>query len=182
MNRETNSSENDRVYYEQNHEHARSLNAHLHRIPPLAMTLTGGIWFAVGIKSDIDIWIKSSLLFFTGVSNLFLILVSLKIRDVFQSYLEWLEEFNSDTFVKGSPKSPTVKSLGKYTMLIYFMALMFFATFISFLGVIHTLREKDIWLLVIISLLEIIVLILFWASINWKELSASNNADNNADE
>ena len=47
MNKEN--FEREKACYQQNFEQARSLNGQMNRVPVLAMTLTGGLWFAAGV-------------------------------------------------------------------------------------------------------------------------------------
>jgi len=162
--------EREKICYEQNFQQARSLNEHLHRIPTLSMTLTGGLWFGVGLKADVDPVFRSALLLFTGIGNLFLILVALKIRDVFQSYLEKISAFHPDSYVKGSPQKPTVKRMGKYTMLMFFLVLMLTAALMSFGGALYIGWPCGWDLRLILLVSELIILSFFAMSINYSYL------------
>src|SRR5690606_11036982 len=99
-------NERMRVCYEQNFEQARSLNVQMNHVPVLAMTLTGGLWFAAGVTQGLPIDIRFALLLFAGLCNLALALAVLRIRDVLESYLEKLEEFYPKGFASGRPKKP----------------------------------------------------------------------------
>jgi len=39
-----------KTVYDQNFAQFRNLNDHLHRLPTLSTTLTGGLWFAAGVQ------------------------------------------------------------------------------------------------------------------------------------
>lgn len=126
------SFEREKACYEQNFEQARSLNGQMNNVPVLAMTLTGGLWFASGVTEDIPQVIRFLLLLFTGFCNLALILVTIRIRDVFHSYLEQIEAFYPTSYVTGKPRNPKVPGLGDYSMISIYCALMGIAALLSF--------------------------------------------------
>ena len=57
-----NDFEREKVCYEQNFEQARSLNGQMNQVPVLAMTLTGGLWFAAGVTENLYPEIRFDLL------------------------------------------------------------------------------------------------------------------------
>ncbi len=122
--------------YVQNFEQARSLNTQMNNVPVLAMTLTGGLWFAAGVTDDLLPEIRFLLLLFAGFCNVALILSTIRIRDVFHSYLEKIEEFHSDSYASGKPKDPKAPMLGDYSMISIYCALMAIAAVLSFFGAI----------------------------------------------
>lgn len=124
--------EREKACYEQNFEQARSLNGQMNNVPVLAMTLTGGLWFAAGINEDISEQIRFLLLLFAGFCNLALVLVIIRIRDVFHSYLERIESFHPPSFVTGRPKKPRVPCLGDYSLISIYCTLMGVAALLSF--------------------------------------------------
>lgn len=126
--------EREKVCYEQNFEQARSLNIQMNRVPVLAMTLTGGLWFAAGITENLHCVMRFGLLVFAGCCNLALIAAALRIRDVFRSYLEKLREFHPDSFVDGKPRQARVPRLKDYSMIGIYCALMGFGSLLSFGG------------------------------------------------
>jgi len=142
------SFEREKVCYEQNFEQARSLNGQMNNVPVLAMTLTGGLWFAAGVTEDIPHVIRFLLLLFTGFCNLALILVTIRIRDVFHSYLEQIKAFRPDSYVTGKPRSPKVPGLGDYSMISIYCALMGVAALLSFSAAIFwywPIKELPLW-------------------------------------
>lgn len=124
--------EREKACYEQNFEQARCLNGQMNNVPVLAMTLTGGLWFAAGINEDISKDIRFLLLLFAGFCNLSLILVIIRIRDVFHSYLERIGSFHPESFATGKPGNPKVPALGDYSMISIYCALLALAALLSF--------------------------------------------------
>lgn len=177
--------EREKISYEQNFEQARSLNAHLHRIPTLSMTLTGGLWFGIGLNKEIEPLYKSALLLFAGIGNVFLILVALKIRDVFQSYLEKISEFYPSTYADGRPNKPTVKKFGQYTMLTFYVFLMFIAAILSYLGAYfvgwhHSITWKII--LVVVTLITVLTLVLIIDYAHLFDIKPKQSVNSESDE
>lgn len=126
--------EREKVCYEQNFQQARSLNSQMNQVPVLAMTLTGGLWFAAGITENLYPEIRFALLLFAGFCNIALILAALRIRDVFHSYLEHIESFHPGSFASGKPKDPKAPQLGDYSMITIYCALMAIGSLLSFVG------------------------------------------------
>lgn len=126
--------EREKACYEQNCEQARSLNIQMNRVPVLAMTLTGGLWFAAGITENLHCAMRFGLLVFAGCCNLALIAAALRIRDVFHSYLEQLKKFHPDSFADGKPKEARVPRLKDYSMIGIYCVLMGFGSLLSFSG------------------------------------------------
>lgn len=84
--------ERDKVAYEQNAQHLRSLNQFLWQVPTIAITLTGGLWYGV---TKIDVYfVREGLLAFATLSDLLLILVLLRVRFLFGQYLAAQRGFN----------------------------------------------------------------------------------------
>lgn len=129
-----NTFEREKVCYEQNCEQARSLNVQMNRVPVLAMTLTGGLWFAAGVTENLYPEIRFGLLLFAGLCNLALIAAALRIRDVFHSYLERIEQFHPCSYASGKPKKPKVPRLRDYSMIIIYCIVMAGGSLLSFIG------------------------------------------------
>ena len=124
----------EEICYVQNFEQFRNLNAQMNHVPALAMTLTGGLWFGAGATENLDIEIRFALLMLAGFSNVALILIVYRIRDVLESYLERIENFHPPSFAGGAPKQPRLPWLGSYSMITIFCALMLLAAMFSFIG------------------------------------------------
>lgn len=79
--------------FEQNSEHIRSLNQIMWQIPLLAMTLTGGLWYAVATTPDLPRSAQNGLLILAGAADLALVLVLARIRFVMEGYIEKAKGF-----------------------------------------------------------------------------------------
>ena len=156
----------EQLCYQQNFEQARSLNVQMNQVPVLAITLTGGLWFGAGVVEDLATEIRFALLMFAGLCNLSLILAVLRIRDVLESYLEKIEEFNPTAFASGRPRKPKLSRLRSYSMITIYCTLMLIGAFFSFLGALwkYWPLEDFQWagIVVLVSVLLIVSLILFW--------------------
>lgn len=126
--------EREKVCYEQNFQQARSLNGQMNQVPVLAMTLTGGLWFAAGVTENLYAELRFGLLLFAGFCNIALILAALRIRDVFRSYLERIKQFHPESFASGKPEGPKVPQLGDYSMITIYCTLMAIGSVLSFAG------------------------------------------------
>ncbi len=84
--------ERDKVAYEQNAQHLRSLNQFLWQVPTIAITLTGGLWY--GVTTINAIFVREGLLAFASLSDLLLVVVVLRIRFLFGQYLAAQRGFN----------------------------------------------------------------------------------------
>ncbi len=104
-------------------EQFRNLNAQMNHVPALAMTLTGGLWFGAGATENLDIEIRFALLMLAGFSNLALILIVYRIRDVLESYLERIETFHPPSFAGGTPQNPWLSWFGGSSMITIFSPL-----------------------------------------------------------
>ena len=165
--RKTESKTREESCYVQNCEQFRCLNAQMNRVPALAMTLTGGLWFGAGATDlgaantdDQDSLIRFALLMLAGFSNLALILIVFRTRDVMASYLERIEEFYPTSFARGIPKDPTVPRLGNNSMIRIFSALMLLAATFSFFGAFWSYWPFEfccIWGVVILGILLLVL-------------------------
>lgn len=134
MNSDEQTFNRKRVCYEQNFQQARSLNDQMNRLPALAITLTGGLWFGASLTQNIDTAIRFGLLFFAGVCNLALVLAAVRIRDVLESYLEQIRAFDPESFASGRPDKPRLGKLGSYSMIGVYASLLIIGAVLSFAG------------------------------------------------
>ena len=125
-----------KVCYEQNFLHARSLNEQMNRIPTLAITLTGGLWYGASLTQGVDTAIRFGLLLLAGVCDLALVLTSIRIRDVLASYLEQVKKFDPESYASGRPSKPKLGALGNYSMITVYSVLMVIVASLSFSGAI----------------------------------------------
>lgn len=155
-----NDFELEKVCYEQNFEQARSLNSQMNEVPVLAMTLTGGLWFASGVTENLYFEIRFGLLLFAGFCNIALILAALRIRDVFHSYLERIRQFRPDSFASGKPDDPKIPRLGDYSMITIYCALMAIGSILSFAGALgfYWPFESGRWIGIIVVILVLVIL------------------------
>lgn len=123
--------EREKACYEQNFEQARNLNTQMNQVPVLAMTLTGGLWFGAGVTSGLPPLFRFALLIFASLCDLALILAIVRIRDVFESYLEKVKSFSPSSFAGGRPAEPKIPWLGSYSMISIYSALILLAAIFS---------------------------------------------------
>lgn len=152
--------ERQKLCYEQNFEQARSLNSQMNQVPVLAMTLTGGLWFAAGVTEHLYPEIRFSLLLFAGFCNIALILAALRIRDVFHSYLERIKQFRPDSFASGKPEYAKVPRLGDYSMITIYCALMAIGSVLSFAGALgfYWPFGSGRWIGIVVVILMLVIL------------------------
>src|SRR5690348_559324 len=86
--------ERDKLCYEQNCQHMRSLVQIMWQVPMLAITLTGGLWYAVATIKGMDANARSALLMFSVITNIGLIFMINRVRDVIAAYLKKIKIFN----------------------------------------------------------------------------------------
>lgn len=94
--------EREKICYEQDCEHMRSLNQIMWQVPMIAMTLTGGLWYAVATVKSVDIIARTGLLLFSAIANVGLIVVINRVRDVIEVYLNKMRGFNPEGFANAS--------------------------------------------------------------------------------
>lgn len=111
-----------KVIYEQRCEDFRSLNGFLWQSPLIIMTLTGGLWFAVG-SFDISDRARSMLLVFAGISNLLMIIALIRLRYVMQKVLADIRSYDGKGRVGGN-----FIIVGTFCALLLFAAIGSFVT------------------------------------------------------
>jgi hypothetical protein len=127
--------EREKICYEQNFQHARSINDQMNRVPPLAIMLTGGLWFGAALTSNVDATIRFGLLLFAGICDIALALAIFRIRDVLESYLQKVREFREASYAAGHPTEPKLgKRFGGYSMVTLYASLMLTGSILSFAG------------------------------------------------
>jgi len=126
--------EKEKVCYEQNFQQLRSLNDQMNRIPTIAVTLTGGLWYGASLTGHVDPAIRFGLIILAGFCDLALILACIRTRDVMQSYMEQIKQFNPDRYASGRPLKPVLKLMADYSMIGVYCYLMAIVAALSFLG------------------------------------------------
>jgi len=91
--------ETSKTCYQEHSKSFRALDQHLWKIPAIAMTLTGGLWFAV---ANINMAGKEWLLFLAAISDFGLILVLFRIRFIMSRILEKLADFSAQWHVSAT--------------------------------------------------------------------------------
>lgn len=91
--------ERQALTYEQNFEQFRDLNRLMWQVPILAITITGGFWYAV-LAIPTAAGMAKGLFLMCGILDLALIFVLVRIRYVMSQYLVKLKEFHPDGYVE----------------------------------------------------------------------------------
>lgn len=129
--------ERQKLCYEQNFQQARALNAQMVQVPLASVTLTGGLWFGAGAVDNLDNLVRFGLLILACISNLSLILVTARIRQVFRCYLEKIQEFCPDSFVEGKIYGDKAPILQDQSMVVLLCVQLALAAFMSAGAAIH---------------------------------------------
>lgn len=131
--------EKDKAVFEQLFAQYRTLNEQLNRIPPFAVTLTGGFWYiAVVIKSygtlspGYESLARFCLMMFAGVCNFMLVLIAIRVRDVMRAYETPLSAY-ADTAWPDTSRG-RVPFLGNYSMIGMYCTLILGAAVFSFVA------------------------------------------------
>lgn len=93
--------EREKACYEQNYQQFRAMNQIMWQIPIIAITLTGGLWYAVSTQQGIALF-RAPALFLGAVLDLALIIVLIRVRYVMGAHLERLRAFYPDGFVEAA--------------------------------------------------------------------------------
>lgn len=125
------SFEREKIAFEQNYEQLRSVNNHLNNLPTLAITITGGLWFAAGTIDSAGNEIKFMLLVLSSYYNIALIIAMIRVRDIFQSYLELIKNFTPAQILQGFPERPQMSLFKGYSMVMIYSSMMVSTAFSS---------------------------------------------------
>lgn len=117
--------------YEQNCQQFRSLNQIMWQVPMIAVTLTGGLWYAVATLKGVDSGTRIGLLAFCAAGNILLILMINRVRDVMEAHLKKMEEF----YPEGYATAPTRGLLRDRSVCLMFSLMMGLAAIVSGVGV-----------------------------------------------
>jgi hypothetical protein len=91
----------DKVCYEQNFQQYRSMNQIMWQVPLLAISITGGIWFAALNVKAAEAF-QALLFCLSAVLDVVLIAVLWRVRHVMSAYMEKIKAFNPSAFVETS--------------------------------------------------------------------------------
>lgn len=152
--------EREKACFDHNCAQVRMLSKQMGRVPTVAVTLTGGLWFAAA-QAQIDGKARFGLFLFAGFANIGLALSCFRIRDVIESYLEKIREFSPNNFSTGRPRRPTLHKFSKYSMISVYAGLMVVAAIMSFAAAFifyWPFAEAYRWLSIFVFLLMLIAL------------------------
>lgn len=91
----------DKVCYEQNFQQYRAMNQIMWQVPLLAITITGGLWFAALNVAGAQEF-KRPLFLLAFVLDIALIAVLWRVRHVMSAYMVKIGELNPAAFVEAS--------------------------------------------------------------------------------
>ena len=159
--------------YRENFAQFRHLNEQMNKIPPLAVTLTGGFWYVAvivknygaGLSTETEALARFSLMVFSGVANLALILIAIRIRGVMMGYQNKLRDFAETEW----PQSSNEKFLGfvDYSMISIYAVLMLAGACLSFAGA-YILHWRATALPDWLGIVGPILVILFLFLLSWR--------------
>ncbi|WP_321393993.1 hypothetical protein [Emcibacter sp.] len=136
--------EKDKICYEQNYAQFRNLNNIMWQVPIIAMTLTGGAWYAVAnLKENISIQII--LLLLASAGNFGLIAIIYRIRFVIEKYLVALKNFHPEGFVtaNGNTFCTSSKTVAKTFSVLMSLAAISSLVAIGMLTFEHTNKDNN---------------------------------------
>ena len=91
----------DKACYEQNFQQYRAMNQIMWQVPLLAITITGGLWFAALNVAGAQEF-KRPLFLLAFVLDVALIAVLWRVRHVMSAYMDQLRAFHPPAFVEAS--------------------------------------------------------------------------------
>lgn len=92
-------TEREIVIYKEHQQSFRSLNQQMWQIPVIAMTLTGGLWFAVNSLESDSIQ-RAALLFLASAGNFGLAIVLWRVRSLMQRLLTKMQKFEGELSIE----------------------------------------------------------------------------------
>lgn len=108
--------ERDKLSFEQNFETFRDLNRIMWQVPVLAITITGGFWYAAIAVPEAQ-GMQRALFAMCGVLDIALIFVLMRLRFIMGGYLKMIRTFNEARFVDARSRNPF---LSNYVVVIAF--------------------------------------------------------------
>lgn len=120
----------DKVCYEHNCQQFRAMNQIMWQVPLLAITITGGLWYAA-LNGTGTQEFNRPLFLLAAVLNVALLFVLGRIRFVMAEYLKKIKDFNPSAFVEASGTGLFTRS---YTVVIAFSLALLVAAFGSIIG------------------------------------------------
>lgn len=125
--------------FEQNFAQYRALNEQLNRIPPFAVTLTGGFWYIAVVvqnygtlSAGYESLARFCLMVFAGVCNLVLVFIAIRVRDVMRAYEGSLKNYAGSSWPDTS--RGRIPFLGDYSMIGMYCTLILGGSLLSFVA------------------------------------------------
>lgn len=123
----------DKACYEQNFQQYRAMNQIMWQVPLLAITITGGLWYAaLNVTGAQDF--KRPLFLLAFVLDVALIAVLWRVRHVMSAYMVQIESFNPGSFVRASGRG---LFNWPYTVVTAFSVALAIAAFGSLIGFLN---------------------------------------------
>lgn len=94
------------------------MNQIMWQIPVIAITLTGGLWWAVSTQQGISVFRVPALLL-GAVLDITLIIVLSRVRYVMAAHLEKMKQFHPPGFVEAAGKEPNAYWFHKQKVVLY---------------------------------------------------------------
>jgi hypothetical protein len=126
--------EREKLCYEQNCEHMRSLNQIMWQVPMIAMTLTGGLWYAVATVKGMDSIARIGMLGFSAIANVGLIFMINRVRNVIGFHLTKMEQFYPAGYVNAGADRNRLPFFRNRGVCLTFSVLMGIAASFSVIG------------------------------------------------
>ncbi|GAA0386966.1 hypothetical protein GCM10009093_12240 [Brevundimonas terrae] len=130
-----------KAVFEQHFTQYRMLNEQLNRIPPFAVTLTGGFWYiAVVVASygsltdELESLARCLVMTFAGLCNVMLVLIAIRVRDVMRAYEASLKTYAGTAWPDTT--RGRVPLLGDYSMIAMYCTLILVGALLSFIAAI----------------------------------------------
>lgn len=130
----------EKVVFEQNFLQFRHLNEQMNKVPPFAVTLTGGFWyvaviqhFTTSLTPQLEATARFLLMTFAAIADFMLVLISIRIRDVMRGYQREIEAFSGKA-VEQSDVYQGRLGLGNYSMIAMYATMMLTASLVSVVG------------------------------------------------
>jgi len=169
------SFEHAEIVFKENFAQFRHLNEQMNRIPPFAVTLTGGFWY-ISVVADygdalpvnLEQLARFSLMLFSSICNFMLVFISIRIRDVMSEYLASVQRFEGIWWPKRVKSLPWFRN---YSMITMYAVLILAAGLMSLVGGFVLFWPSDLaplWVGLIATPIVLAVLIgLAYATTTW---------------
>lgn len=129
----------EKASFEQNFQQFRHLNEQMNRVPPFAVTLTGGFWYVATIQRftgtiapEKEAIARFCLMIFAAITDLMLVFIAIRIRDVMKGYQDKITEFMGRWAPEDRPRS--FLWYRDYAMISMYSTMMVAAAVVSVVG------------------------------------------------